>query len=386
MTDERFDVLIVGGGPAGLQAALTLGRARKRVLVADGGPRRNVTAVHMHNFVSRDGIAPQDFRREAWAQLAQYPNVSRRDEPVDAITGRRGDFSTGTIRARRVLLATGVVDQPPDIEGLAAFWGHSVFQCPYCHGWEVKDEPLGVLGGQVVSDVYETGTKKRTYVRAGGEEIAWQNGDSGGSVVFQAADAAGMSLRSTEPNGDIFDAQGSESSPAELDPLTEWFVLAWDAFAAPQFPYDEALQLARVVGVDMERDLIGNLAEKKASDVLLWDSHTRAANGKLGPADGSRTLLDALHHAAQRGQQATLQAAVEQLKHHRLDQQPAFLMALEAVLEVLPPSRQFTGFDPGKALAPAASDFEALENLRRLAFGEQVPPPRQLALPHVPPR
>ena len=173
---------------------------------------------------------------------------------------------------------------------------------------------------------------------------------------------------------------------AELDPLTEWFVLAWDAFAAPQFPYDEALQLARVVGVDMERDLIGNLAEKKASDVLLWDSHTRAANGKLGPADGSRTLLDALHHAAQRGQQATLQAAVEQLKHNRLDQQPAFLMALEAVLEVLPPSRQFTGFDPGKALAPAASDFEALENLRRLAFGEQVPPPRQLDLLDVPPR
>ncbi|MDS4021517.1 MAG: DUF1156 domain-containing protein, partial [Candidatus Competibacter sp.] len=165
---------------------------------------------------------------------------------------------------------------------------------------------------------------------------------------------------------------------AELDPLTEWFVLAWDAFAAPQFPYDEALQLARVVGVDMERDLIGNLAEKKASDVLLWDSQTRAANGKLGPADGSRTLLDALHHAARRGQQATLQAAVEQLKHHRLDQQPAFLMALEAVLEVLPASRQFTGFDPGKALAPAASDFEALENLRRLAFGDQVPPPRQL--------
>lgn len=173
---------------------------------------------------------------------------------------------------------------------------------------------------------------------------------------------------------------------AELDPFTEWFVLAWDAFAAPQFPYDEALQLARVVGVDMDRDIIGNLAEKKASDVLLWDSHTRAANGKLGPADGSRALLDALHHAAQRGQQATLQAAVEQLKHHRLDQQPAFLMALEAVLEVLPPSRQFTGFDPGKALAPTASDFEALENLRRLAFGEQVPPPRQLALPDVPPR
>ena len=91
--------------------------------------------------------------------------------------------------------------------------------------WDWEQQPTyyyirsTVLGGQVVSDVYDTGTKKRTYVRAGGEEIAWQNGDSGGSVVFQAADPAGMSLRSAEPNGDIFDAQGSESSPAELDPL-----------------------------------------------------------------------------------------------------------------------------------------------------------------------
>src|SRR5262249_54458384 len=95
MTDGVFDVvdvLIVGGGPAGLQAAVTLGRARKRVLVVDGGPRRNARAGHMNNFVSRDGIAPAEFRREARAQIAKYPNVSFRDEPVDAVTGARGDF------------------------------------------------------------------------------------------------------------------------------------------------------------------------------------------------------------------------------------------------------------------------------------------------------
>jgi thioredoxin reductase len=79
MDDRVFDVLVVGGGPSGLQAALTLGRARKRVLVADGGPRRNAPADHMNNFVSRDGIAPADFRRAAWADLAKYPNVSFRD-------------------------------------------------------------------------------------------------------------------------------------------------------------------------------------------------------------------------------------------------------------------------------------------------------------------
>ena len=143
MTDELFDVLIAGGGPAGLQAALTLGRARKRVLVADGGPRRNAPAAHMNNFVSRDGIAPAEFRREARAQLAKYPNVSFRDEQVEAVTGSRGDFRAGAIRARRVLLATGLIDQPPDLEGIAPLWGHSVFQCPYCHGWEARQHRWG---------------------------------------------------------------------------------------------------------------------------------------------------------------------------------------------------------------------------------------------------
>ncbi len=143
MDDELYDVLIVGGGPAGLQAALTLARARKRVVVADGGPRRNARAVHMNNFVSRDGIAPRDFRRAAREQLAKYPNVSFHDEPIASVSGHRGDFRAGAIRARRVLLATGVVDDLPDIEGLQPLWGYSVFQCPYCHGWEAAGQRWG---------------------------------------------------------------------------------------------------------------------------------------------------------------------------------------------------------------------------------------------------
>jgi thioredoxin reductase len=143
MTDGLFDVLIVGGGPAGLQAALTLGRARKRVLLTDGGPRRNARAGHMNNFVSRDGIAPTDFRLEARAQIAKYPNVSFREEQIDTINGARGEFRVGAVGARRVLLATGVIDQPPDLAGLEPLWGHSVFQCPYCHGWEARERRWG---------------------------------------------------------------------------------------------------------------------------------------------------------------------------------------------------------------------------------------------------
>jgi len=167
---------------------------------------------------------------------------------------------------------------------------------------------------------------------------------------------------------------------SRLDPLTEWFVLAWDAFAAPQFPYDEALRLARVVGLDLDRDVVGVLAEKKASDLILWDSSTRAAKGKLGAPDGTSAWIDAIHHCAHRARSIDLNAAKQLLDDNGLANSPIFLTALEAVLEVLPLSARYTGFDPVKAAAPAASDFEALENLRRLALAEQVPAPKQLEL------
>ncbi len=166
----------------------------------------------------------------------------------------------------------------------------------------------------------------------------------------------------------------------ELDPLTEWFVLAWDAFKAPQFPYDEALRLARVAGLDLDGEVVGRVAAKKTGDIVLWDSATRAARGALGPADGSRSMIDAIHHAANAARNRGLDAARDLLAKSGTADEPAFLKALEAVLEVLPPSKQFTGYDPAKAVAPAADDFEALENLRRLAFTEQVRPPRQLEL------
>ena len=172
----------------------------------------------------------------------------------------------------------------------------------------------------------------------------------------------------------------SGSRRAQLDPLTEWFVLSWDAFQAPQFPFDEALRLARVVGLDLDKDVVGVLAEKKTSDLILWDSSTRATKGKLGSPDGSRSWIDAIHHCANRARSIDLNAAKQLLDDNGLANSPSFLTALEAVLEVLPLSARYTGFDPVKAAAPAASDFEALENLRRLALAEQVPSPKQLEL------
>ncbi|MGE0713881.1 MAG: DUF1156 domain-containing protein [Alphaproteobacteria bacterium] len=167
---------------------------------------------------------------------------------------------------------------------------------------------------------------------------------------------------------------------ATLDPLTSWFVLAWDAFRAPVFPYDEALRLARAVGVDLDGQVVGVLVEKKGSDLVLWDSARRAAKGALGPADGSRAMIDAVHHAAHFARARNLQSAREMLAQSQADREPAFFATLEAVLEVLPVAKAFSGIDLDGDVAAAGGDFEALENLRRLAFREQVDEPRQLDL------
>jgi thioredoxin reductase len=144
------DVVIAGGGPAGLSAALALGRARKRVLLCDAGPRRNAAAVHLHNFVTRDGTPPTEFRRIAREQLAAYPNVRVVDDAIAGVGGQRGAFAVAlaaapAVTARRILICTGMIDEMLPISGFRELWGHSIFQCPYCHGWENRDRRWGYL-------------------------------------------------------------------------------------------------------------------------------------------------------------------------------------------------------------------------------------------------
>ncbi|MGA7829906.1 MAG: DUF1156 domain-containing protein [Terracidiphilus sp.] len=165
----------------------------------------------------------------------------------------------------------------------------------------------------------------------------------------------------------------------DMDPVTAWFVLAWDAFEAPVFPYDEALRLARAVGVDLDKEIVGRLATKKASDIVLLDSQQRAAKMFLGPADGSRAMLDVLHHAAHAARARSLEAARELLEKGGWLTEPGFHVALQAVLEVLPVSATFSKVELTPALSGFGSDFEALENLRRLAFTEQVDEPTLLS-------
>jgi len=148
-----YDVVIVGGGPAGLSAALALGRARRRVLLCDSGPRRNAAAERLYNFVTRDGIPPDEFRRIGREQLEAYVGVETCEESVEEIRGERGAFEVclGTVRvqARRILLCTGMIDEMPEIDGFRELWGKSIFQCPYCHGWEAQNQTFGLLASSV---------------------------------------------------------------------------------------------------------------------------------------------------------------------------------------------------------------------------------------------
>jgi thioredoxin reductase len=144
-----YDAIVVGGGPAGLSAALMLGRARRNVLLVDGGTPRNSAATEVHGFVTRDGTSPREFRRVAREQLAPYQSVTLASGTLGGIEGEKGHFRTRLdsqiIEARRVLLCTGMVDLMPEIPGYRELWGHAIFKCPYCHGFEVRDRPFGFI-------------------------------------------------------------------------------------------------------------------------------------------------------------------------------------------------------------------------------------------------
>ena len=166
----------------------------------------------------------------------------------------------------------------------------------------------------------------------------------------------------------------------DMDARTAFFILAWDAFHAPRFPYDEALKLARAVGADLDKEIVDRMAAKSGQNLILWDSRERAAKGSLGPSDGSKGMIDAVHRAAHLARIRSLHAAREHLTRLRLHKEPRFLSALTALLAVLPSPSPSTGLDLPTGLAAAGNDFEALNNLRRLAFSEEIGEPDQLRL------
>lgn len=151
MADDSYDCIIVGAGPAGLNAALILARCRRRLLLCDDGQPRNATSRGLHGFLSRDGTPPLELLQMGRHELRKYEHVdfrhtsvidARRTERTVEVTMADGSLGTG----RMLLLATGVADELPPLDGIAELYGRSVFHCPYCDGWEHRDQPLAVYG------------------------------------------------------------------------------------------------------------------------------------------------------------------------------------------------------------------------------------------------
>ena len=148
--ERRYDVVVVGGGAAGLSGALTLGRARRSVLVVDAGRPRNAPAVHVHTYLTREGTPPSELLETGRAEVAGYGGEIMTGEAVAAERLEDGGFRVvladgSAVLARRLLVTTGLVDGLPPVPGLRERWGREVLHCPYCHGWEVRDQAVGVL-------------------------------------------------------------------------------------------------------------------------------------------------------------------------------------------------------------------------------------------------
>lgn len=153
-----YEVAIIGAGPAGLSAALTLGRSRRRTVLFGAGSPRNAPAAHAHNFFTRDGTPPLELLEIGHAQLEPYPSVEVRREQIEHVTAlEEGGFEITRpggekITTMLLILATGVVDNIPDIPGLREAWGRGVHHCPYCHGWEVQDQPFVLIAQHAGAD------------------------------------------------------------------------------------------------------------------------------------------------------------------------------------------------------------------------------------------
>ncbi|WP_406129390.1 NAD(P)/FAD-dependent oxidoreductase [Streptomyces sp. NBC_00989] len=153
-----YEVVVIGGGAAGLSAALVLGRARRRTLVIDAGEPRNTPAAHMQGYLSRDGMSPAEFLALGREEIARYGVDLVRDRAVDVTKSEGGSagFAVAlaggeTVHARRLVIATGLKDELPAVPGVAERFGRDVIHCPYCHGWEVRDQAFGVLATTAMS-------------------------------------------------------------------------------------------------------------------------------------------------------------------------------------------------------------------------------------------
>ncbi|HEX2295229.1 MAG TPA: NAD(P)/FAD-dependent oxidoreductase [Actinomycetota bacterium] len=199
---DRWECIVVGGGAAGLSAALVLGRARRRTLLVDAGEPSNRVAEGMGGVLGHDRRAPEELYAAGRAELEAYPSVELRPGRVVGGAARDDVFELeledGSREvARAVLLATGMDYHPPDVDGVAERWGRSVFHCPFCHGWEVRDRPLGVL------DASARAAERALLLRLWSDDVTLYTNGAAGLEAGDAArlDRAGVSVEERTVDG-----------------------------------------------------------------------------------------------------------------------------------------------------------------------------------------
>ena len=309
IADGRYDVVVIGGGPAGLQAALTLGRMHRRVLLLDSGEYRNAPAGHLHNFVTHDGRPPAEFRAAARADLAAYTTVTVHEATatwVQALGGEAGDedfrieLADGSrVGARRVVLATGMRDTLPSKPGLTELFGSVAAQCPYCHGHEFSGKHIAVLGSAPhvarVALLVCRIASRLTVLADGGELDA----ATAGVLAAAGVPVDARPVRAFEPTADgarvVFDDGSTEVGGV--------FVATEISQAAP---FADDLGLAMLPSGCIEVDPMGrtslpgiyaagDLAHQAALPMPMASVLTAAAAGLLAATASDKDLLDLDH-------------------------------------------------------------------------------------------
>lgn len=225
-----MEIVVVGGGPAGLQAALTLGRVHREVLLLDSGSYRNDPAEHLHNFLGHDGRPPSELRARARRELTAYPTVEVRDMAAADVVTADGGFATeladgSVVRSRLVLLATGVRDVLPDVPGLAEAFGRVVHHCPFCHGHELAGRPVAVLEGPRAAHLVPMLRRLTDDVRVlpAPDEVAVDGEDALVTVAGERHRVAGLfvgtELRQAAPFAARLGLDLLDSGCVEVDPL-----------------------------------------------------------------------------------------------------------------------------------------------------------------------
>jgi len=313
MKTNQYDVVVIGGGPAGLQAALTLGRMHREVLLLDSGHYRNDPTGHLHNFVTRDGTPPAEFRALAHRDLSAYATVERRSATAVSVEpagdNALGDGFTVTLDdgsqaiGRRVVLATGVRDTLPEVPGVAELFGEVVAHCPFCHGHEFAGGHVAVLGdGPHVSRV-------ALMVGPIAERVSvFSNGGQLDAATLAQLDAAGVVVRTDAVTGLSPSGTGATVS-FDRGPAEEVAGVFVSTGLTQSAPFAEQLGLAMLPSGGIEVDVMGrtsvpgiyaagDLAHVAALPMAMASVLTAAAAGLVAGATCVADLLVIDHPAA----------------------------------------------------------------------------------------